>query len=111
MRPERGTGAKGTSQVYVKYLLKYFDLIFLVACEDAGAIDERVRALVRCRKCRHGGIIGHVECCAFEPSRACRVECARAAASTPLAVTVAPKSRNRLVIAAPMSPAPPTTIA
>jgi hypothetical protein len=42
-------------------LVKGLDLIFLVAREDAGAIDQRIDAVMPLRKCCDRGVVGDVE--------------------------------------------------
>ena len=60
-RAERHAGPERAGEIDVEHLGKSLDLIFLVACEDAGAIDQRIDAAVPLRECCDRGVVGNVK--------------------------------------------------
>jgi len=60
-RAERHAGPERAGEIDVEHLNKGLDLVFLVAREDAGAIDQRIDAAMPLRKGCDRGVVGDVE--------------------------------------------------
>ncbi len=71
-RVERHAGAERAGEVDVEHLDEGLDLVFLVAHEDPGAVDQRIGAPVRPGKGLDGIVVRDVE--GPEPKACARLE-------------------------------------